>query len=484
MLDTLRRFLWSVPMFGALTVGLFALLTSLDTTQPRLQAPRFFNRSPVSAQSAAREAMTGTLRGNLEARARLVVLGGAALPTILASWPARPLPERRLIAEALWPVAERMGFSNENIWMQRTVEHVNNEEKLGADQQLLFWERYRDEQATDLNPLAVQRLVKRLASHDAQLRRRELQALDTFALPALVSALGRVTETADVARCRRLVRYIAHATGQPFQIEEGASVVEAQREVTKVRRFWDELGSQWTQHTAMERLVGRVVQTEYSRWLMRTIREITRLDRDRDTEQLLSYLPSSIQLLLACLLGLVVLGPLLSSAIVVTLLGTRAYRIERAGLRLVLTAALVLASMWTLRPPMGSFRLLLAIAVFCGAAFGTFIFQRELSDRLDWRTHHLLRRRGRVTRIFAIGRWIAPTIPTLLPMALLESFVWVTCLELTSGRQGVGSLLRSAYLAGDWVPMMKVSLGLGILTLGLQLLSDSAWGREAGKVES
>lgn len=484
MLETLRRLLWSVPSLGALTVGLFALLTSLETTQAQLRAPRFYNSAPTSAQTASQAAVAGVLRGDGEAKAQLARLGGAALPSIMASWPARPLPERRLVAEALWPVAERMGLSSDNFWLRASGRNWGDADLPKFDEKLLFWERYRDEHASDFNPLAVQRIVKRIASSDAQLRRRELHALDTYALPALVSALGRVTDEEDVERCRRLLRYIAHATGENFQIEAQATVATAQREVTRVRVYWDEWGPQWTQLTAVERGIGRVVQTEYARWLIRTVREFSRFDHSVQTDQLVSRWAVSSRLLGACLLGLVVVGPLLSSAILVILLGARAYRIERIGLRLALTAGLVLASAWTLRPPQGSWQSLLAIAVFSGSALGAFILQRELSDRLDWRTHHLLRRRGRLSRVLAVGRWIAPAVPTLLPMAVAPAFTWVMCLELTSGLGGVSPLLLTAYTDGDWSMLMTVSLSLGVLTLVLQLLSDAVLGDGSRKVES
>ncbi|HXS17152.1 MAG TPA: hypothetical protein VN764_08185, partial [Polyangiaceae bacterium] len=249
MLETLRRLLWSVPFLGALTVGLFALLTSLETTQAQLRAPRFYNPSPTSAQLAAEAAVVGVLSGHVEAQSRLVALGGAALPSILASWPARPLPERRVIADALWPVAERMGLSNDSFWLRASGHAWADATSAKSDEKLLFWERYRDEHGSDFNPLTVQRLVKRVATRDAQLRKRELQALDTYALPALISALGRVADQQDVERCRRLMGYIARATGEHFHIEAQATVAMTQREVTRVRVYWDEWGPQWTQFT-------------------------------------------------------------------------------------------------------------------------------------------------------------------------------------------------------------------------------------------
>jgi len=165
-------------------------------------------------------------------------------------------------------------------------------------------------------------------------------------------------------------------------------------------------------------------------------------------------------------------------------LGARAYRIERIGLRLALTAALVLASAWTLRPPQGSWHFLIASAVFSGSAFGAFVLQRELSDRLDWRTHHLLRHRGPIARVVAVGRWIAPAVPTLLPMAVAPVFTWVMCIELTSGINGISPLVLGAYSRGDWTMLMTVSLLLGVLTLVLQLLSDAMLGDGNRKVES
>ncbi len=476
MAEAFRRVLWSVPLLGVLTIALFSLLSRLESVRDRFNEPLFYNAHPTSATTAARRAVRDLLDSKPGAAQRMVDLGGAALPEVLEDLPTRPIEERRRIADALWPVAERMGFSPEDAWVARAGRVVSQHDVPTADEKLVFWERFGQEHATDLTPLSVQRLVKRVSKRDAQLRKRELLSIDTFALPFLVDALGRVHDRDDVDRCRRLIRYIAHATGTQFSVDANADVREARREVTRVRWFWDDHGPKWTQYSPVEFIIARVVQTEYAKWLIRTIRELVRLDQGRLTDDFIAKMGVSATLLSSCLAGLYVLAPLVSSAIQVVLLSVGRYRFERFGLRLVLTLCLVSIAAWSLRRSPSSLKEMVVLATLTGAAFGTFILQRELSDRLDWRTHQVLQRRGPMERVIAVGRWIAPTVPTLLPMALVEATTFVICLESAAGYPGAGALAFRAMLAGDLNYLMAFCLGLGLLTVGLQLIADMVLG--------
>lgn len=472
MAEALRRLLWSVPLLVALTVVLFSVLSRLNVEHTESRVPLFYNPTPTSAEQAANTAVRDVLNNEVGADQRLVELGGAALPYVLESLAKRPLADQQRIAEALWPLTNRMGYSSEDVWLRNNGPHSSNEDIPPAALKLQFWEQFRDDRAIDLNPLSVQRLVKRLATHDAQLRQRELRTVDTYALPALVAALGRVSDENDVSRCRRLIKYIAHSTQLDFKIEHDANTAEARREVTRVRQFWDKAGPQWTEHTSFQLLTARVVQTEYARWLIQTLRELTRLDHSRLSESFTEGAKVSGPLLIACLIGLVGLGPLVASTITVLLLTFGGYRIERFGLRLVSSAALVGLTTWTLRSSHMDFRALIVLALLTGGAFGTFILQRELSDRLDWRTHHVLGRRGPISRIMAVGRWIAPAIPTFLPMALAEAVAWVMCLEMATGRSGLGRQTLMAISSADVSFLMAICITLGVLTMSLQLAAD------------
>src|SRR5690606_4594277 len=116
-----------------------------------------------------------------------------------------------------------------------------------ADAALLFWQRYREEHSLDLRPLATTRLVKRTTLRDTQVRNADLLAVDTYALPTLVGALGRIGVEEDVARARRLVAVISHVTEQKWEIPREASVSEARQMASEIRRFFDENGAKWTE---------------------------------------------------------------------------------------------------------------------------------------------------------------------------------------------------------------------------------------------
>ncbi len=472
MAEAFRRVLWSVPLLGLLTAALFSLLSRLEPAQSHLSAPLFYNERPTGAAQAAKEAAANLVHGVPGSSNVLKELGGAALPTLLSSLPTRPISERRRIADALWPVAQRMGYSAEDVWVAKAGRVFSKHDVPTADEKLVFWERYAEEHATDLTPLSVQRLVKRIATRDAPLRERELKAVDTYALPVLVAALGRIRSQKDVQRARRLVKYIAHASGSSFSISQDASVEEARREVTRIRVFWDREGPKWTQYRPFELVAARVVQTEYAMWLQQTIREATRLDQGKLSDELARGFRISGALLLASLLGLFVVAPLVASSIQVILLGAQRFRFERYGLRLALGGIFVVTTVWSVRKDDADLREMIALAALSGTAFGTFVLQRELADRLDWRTHYLLGRRGPVERIIAVGRWLAPAVPTLFPMALVEATTYVICLETVAGLPGLGASALHALQSGDLSYLMTFCVSLGILTVVLQLLSD------------
>jgi hypothetical protein len=89
--------------------------------------------------------------------------------------------ERQRVASALEPIAVRMG--------------VGTPEELRGAAAPLFWARFWQDRAFDFRPQVVRRLVKRLSERELSLRLNDVVQLDTFALPELITALGRVSCT-------------------------------------------------------------------------------------------------------------------------------------------------------------------------------------------------------------------------------------------------------------------------------------------------
>lgn len=470
MTEAIRRVLWFLPVLVAGALLLFLALGNTPTVAGRLERPLFYNASPTSAQLAARQALAHLSAGDPRAKQELLELGGAALPTILDDFATMNVSERRLVAVALWPIAERMGLSEQRTWTRDSPAHRENAPS--GDEQLLFWERYREEHALDLRPLSVARLVRRMSDRDDQLRSPDLMAVDTYALPTMVAMLGRIRKDADIDRVRRLLTMISHVTGKTWRLSPQATLSEAQTQATAVRRYWDEHGARFTPLNQFELLVARFSQTEFSTWVFRSSREIARIDISPLRERFLRGGRRSLPPFAFSLIGLLIVGPLVAATIQVVQLNASRFQLERLGLRIGLTAG-----MMTLIP------LLIAqrsetttpswlTPLLVGAAYSTFILHRELNDKLDWRTHHVLRGRRALRRITAVAHWLAPSLPTLTPIAVAEAALWVTCLEMSTGLHGLGWETLKALREGDLYWLMAICLTLGMTTGIAQAVAD------------
>lgn len=470
MTELIRRILWLIPVLIAGAFVAFFVFGTTPKVERHLSRPLFYNPAPQNAEIAAREALALARRGDARGRVQLGVLGGAALPVILREISTLSVREQRAVAEGLEPVAERMQLRGEGGFA--SSHFGQNEEQLAADRALLFWERYKDEHALDLRPLAASRLVKRAAQRDGSSQNADLLAIDTYALPHLVSSIGRINQTEDVARVRRLARAISHATGEPFSVREGATADEARRIATEIRSYWDEFGAQWTELGRAELLVARFSQTEFAAWVFRTLRQSTGLDSPIMWEKLSQRGRVSLSLAALCLLGLLVIGPSIAAVIQVLSLRRSRWQLERWGLRTALALGLMTLAPLLIAPGKADLFRLSLLSLLTGTVFSAFLLQRELHDRMDWRTHHVLHGRPGFAKIGAIVRWLAPSVPTLTPIAVAEAALWVTCLEASSGAEGLGAGALRAYAEGDLDFLVTLCLGLGLATGTAQILAD------------
>lgn len=474
MVDALRRLLWLIPVFGVGAIVSFLALSTLCAPSVKSARTIFYNPHPMSAEIAAELALEELRERKPGSRERLSTLGGAALPTILKNLPASTVADQREIALALGPVVRRMGLERASVSTGLT--HAPNEDarilETNIDVELLFWERYRVEHGLDLRPLAASRLVRRLADRPTPRKNADLLAVDTYALPFLISSLGRMSSESDVARARRIVSTIARLTGKDWKLQNGASTKDAQRLLTKIRNYWDTEGPKWTQLDRFSLLVSRFTQTEFAGWIFRTSRQVSGVDHWEISSQVLVLGRSSLPLFFFSLLGMLVFGPIVAAAIKMLELRKSKWTLQtwgiRAGLSILLLSLIVL-----LLVAQEANILTLSIVSFCtGCAYSTFILHREINDRLDWRTHHVLRSRHRLDRAQAIAQWIAPSIPTFTPIAVTEAALWVTCLEVGAKSPGLGLETILAIQNGNLDFLMSVCLGLGLITGTSQVLAD------------
>ncbi len=470
MAELLRRILWLVPVLIAGSIVVFGAFGTSSPISNTLSRPLFYNPTPNSAQLAARRALDAVKRGDAGAAARLSELGGAALPVVLQELPTLTVKQQRAVTRGLEKVAARMHLRGDVKWASSAFE--TDDGHFNSDSALLFWERYREEHALDLRPLATSRLVKRAAQRDAQLQNSDLLAIDTYALPTLVESLGRVGSLEDLRRARRLVSAISHASGRSFAIPDEATVADARRVLTDVREFWDETGPQWTQLGRSELLVARFSQTEFASWVFRTVRQLVGMDHPSSWYRIVERGTRSAWLLAFCLLGLLVIGPSIAATIQVASLRRSRWQLERWSLRGALAAGLLFLTPFLAGPGPNNWVRLSLLGVLTGTAFSAFVLHRELNDRLDWRTHHVLRARPGPQKIGAVFRWLAPSVPTLTPLAVTEAALWVTCLEASTSTPGLGSLALQAYAQGDLDFLMTFCLGLGLATGLAQILAD------------
>jgi hypothetical protein len=471
MIEALRRLLWLVPLVALGAFGLFVALSQSPRVREHQSWPLIYNPHPKSARSVAQGAIEDILAGKPGAAARLRRLGGAALPHVLPRLAALSIGDRRLVTEALIPLRHRL----ERVRQGPLLSPDSFRRIQPGDEDLVYWERFYQEHDLDFRPISVARLTRRLAERSLNLRQGDLLVLDTYALPYLVSQLGRVTTSADVERIARLVPLIARATNRSYELPKGASVDEARNLTTQIRRDWDRIGPKWTQLDRFETLAARLSQTEFAVWVFRTGRALTGLDTPVLLQRITDESGVSPLLLVVAALGALLLGPALAtllSLLWITQSLTRSHRETRTALGI----GLCLLVPGTLLHAPDNRLLSAGLTLLVSTLSSTYLLHKELKDRIDWRSRGVLASRTPRERLAAMIRWLAPSIPTFAPIFVAEIFLWMGCIELSSSLEGWGKTTALAYQRGDIEFLMAVCLSLGLLTAALQLVADASLG--------
>ncbi len=467
MVESLRRLLWLVPLLTLGSGALFALLSSTLAPPPPGQFA-FFNRHPADAEGEARLALELLERDEARGSARLIELGGAGLPHVLSRLDTFSVKRQKRVAHALWPLVGRIGLDDPTGAPDDGVD--------ASDHQLIFWRQFYEEHSLDFRPLSVQRLVKRLAARDLRLRSADLLVVDSFALPALIEELGRVRTAADVERVRRLSALIAHVSGRSFDLPRPASISQARQLATDIRAFWDRENGAFSQLSKLELLGARTTQTEFSIWVRRSWRQLNGVDASSLVPRLLRGGRVSAPLFALTLLGALVLGPALAAWVQVLQMRGFGSAGRQAPIRIVLAFGLCTLVPGTLLHTSSVNWMLGLSSTLAGTLSSAYLLQRELADRIDWRTRHVLARQEGLGRVRAVVRWLGPSIPTLAPLAAAEAAIWVTCLELGAHVHGLGEETIQAVASADLPWLMLAGLSLGVVTGGMQLVCDALLG--------
>lgn len=484
MADAIRRLLGLVPVLLVGSILLFFLLGAHPKVQRAGRLPLFFQKTPESAESAATRAMRGTAAGDEASARALQALGGAALPHVLPRLSEFGVAERRRIAEAMEPIATRMEIDGSRRFRSRGA---GTDARSAEDQHLLAWERYYEDHDLDFRPLSVERLVRRLSSRSSSLREADLTAVDTYALPYLVEALGRVDSAADVQRIGRLAPAIARFLGPSFTLPPGADREAARNLASRIREEFDRKGAEFTDLGRFERMTAHLTQTEFGVFWIQTLRELRGIDTPVVYSTLALAFASSARLLTLAALGALLLGPLsaglfhlasvhraassapVSSARVTSNASWNAGR--RTPRWLAFACAALLPPFCLLGPRPGPFASLLMLLTATLASAFTLI--GELSDGVDWRSMLVIARRPLASRLRAVGLSLAMIMPTFLPLIAGEILLWVACVELSSGTDGLFPRTVRALERGDLHALLTLSLLSWTSIALLQTLSDA-----------
>ncbi|HYP89399.1 MAG TPA: hypothetical protein VEQ59_14630 [Polyangiaceae bacterium] len=236
------------------------------------------DRSSAAMRAVAREAEPEAAQG----RAELLRLGGAALPHVLPLLDTLEPSARGKVAVALAPLALRMRVAS--------VDDVASPERA-----LLFWSRFWQDRSIDFRPTTVRRAVDRVAERASTLRRDDLLHADTYALEALVGALGKVEGPDDVARVARLHSVLMHVTSRGQALPPTPSVGDARRAVRSWQALWLEEGADFTVVEGPRRVAALLTETQFGKWLAEAV--TWRLGQARDgsavTARVLHALPVS-----------------------------------------------------------------------------------------------------------------------------------------------------------------------------------------------
>jgi oligopeptide transport system permease protein len=409
------------------------------------ELPLFYNADPRDVRDRADAAVALLARGpSREGAAELLRLGGAALPHVLPLLPTLPTEARTRIATELMPLARRMGLRAERVPPEELV---------------LFWSDFWEERSVDFRAAVAERAVARVAERSSPSRREELRVLDTFALPALIDALGTVRTAEDVERARRLTRVASDVTGLNLRVHAGQSPDTARSIVRTWQRWWEAHESDYVSFDGLGKTLAALSETRFGHWLEDVSRGELGTTRSGEpvAERITSRAPTSVRVLgFGLFTGLVIgiglgitgrgrfgwplgLGAALPPALVGPVIALHAdteaprRQILLAGLVLALFVALVVAHHLRVRAA----QQLESEHALTARAFGV----------PEWR----IALRGLRESVSSVLGLLASELPTLLSAAFI--------LELAFGLEGLARPTFAALVDPDPAWLMALALG-------------------------
>lgn len=454
MRRALARLLGVVLTLALTSVVALAALSALSADarngSPHRPLPLYFNASPRNVHDLARAAVQRLARGrDAEAERELSRLGGAALPHVLPGLAELPSSARGRVAQALAPVARRMGVAGD-------------EDLSSAENAIAFWERFWQDRAFDFRPQVVRRMVGRLAQKSNALRVEDILHLDTYSLSELIPALGRIRSAQDVLRAERLTLVLSHVTGHGPVVKLGMSESEARSAVLKWQSFWLTEGADFVTLDGPTRVIAAFAQTQYGTWALHALGVLR-----NPAAQAASALGIPLRFALEGLFRL------LSAVTVALLLGALWLRLERSRGERTGFAARLLATLLVILPTPflalslgapGSHAARELFAALLTGALGAALLSRHALPILN-------AARAPSAPPF---RQLLATLATACPSCLPWLMTATLSLELVLDLEGAARSVLEGISRGDVIPGMSLALGGSLVAVCLVTLANRA----------
>ncbi len=484
-----RRLLWTVPTLFVVSILTFLVLSFVppphdpSTTklvrnealieerrrERFLDLPRFLNLEPVDVRTRADRAMRAIAEGGSGAdagRAELVRLGGAALPHVVSALETFDTERRALVAVSLAPLAERMRLPN--------AADARDPERAAA-----LWRRFWDDRGVEFKTASVRTAIDRLARYRTASRAAELEALDTFVLPAIFERLPTPRDERSTEVAKSLVALAAKVTERSDVIAEGATVEEAAACVARWRAWWLVHESDFTPFDGAARAAAMLKETRYGKWAAGAVLDLS----TRDVSGLaLGKLARGAPVTLSILFGGIALAYAAGITIGVLTASLRRRRTDLAvGTAVVFLYATPTAALAALAiqagAPDGS--LFWPTVVVAAGLLATPARQQRTGLAEAMAREHVVAARARgATRFRAMvlhaARHALLTTITLLTVEPPTALAAVFVAEAAFGLDGVGAAVVTAVAERDTSLLMLLSLLAAIVAALVVLASDLA----------
>ncbi|MEO7112559.1 MAG: ABC transporter permease subunit [Polyangiaceae bacterium] len=290
----IRRILWGIPTLIGVSLLVFFLTSLLpdpggDTAEARaeilardpsaydamderrrerfLDLPRFFNPQPADVRTRSSDAIDHLVADDAQAPMAthtLGKLGGAALPYVLPRLDNLAPAARGRVAIALAPIAVRMGLVDENAHPGgETASTAMLNDPLQAS---TFWTRFWEDRTLEFTEPAVRRAVDRLTMRATDARQKDLEEVDTYALPEIMETLQN---SHDPAVQEQLTALAAHATDHPVTIPPNADAAFRAHVVSDWMSWWYVHRTEFDALSGPERVAATFADTRYGKWVGR-----------------------------------------------------------------------------------------------------------------------------------------------------------------------------------------------------------------------